>query len=308
MKIDDYSIIMPGRIVEYFPETQTATVKISDARTYSTSSEDDVQATRPLLEDVPVYTSGGGGWHITFPIKPDDPCLLNFSQFGYDHWLFDNKDDAGIRSNNQPQPWTKRRFDLADGFAQVGWNNIPTAITDYNPDSAEFRNEDASQRLTLLDDGNIEIVTGTTKITLTGDSIILDSDSEVTVNTQTANINAETEANVNTANANITATAEAKVDTATATVNATAAANITSPMTTINGALTVTGPINGLTSVTTPLVSAGALAVTGAGAATVAGSLTVTGEVSANGIDLSTHMHPGDGGTGSGPNTGPPIP
>ncbi len=299
MKMDDYSIIMPGRIVEYFPATQTATVKISDTRTYSTSSVDDEQAVRPLLEDVPVFTPGGGGWHMTFPIKPDDPCLLNFSQFGYDHWLFEDADDAGIRSDGQPQPWTKRRFDVTDGFAQVGWNNIPKAIDNYKANDAEFRNADATQRVTLLEGGNVEVVTGTTKITLTADGITLDSDSTVVVNTDTATVNATT---------------EAIIETATATINASAATDITSPLTTIDGNLTVTGSstltgaVTATTSVATPSVNVASGAVQlSSGGATSTGPMTAT-EFTAGTITLTGHKHPGDGGTGSGSDTGAPIP
>tara|TARA_R110000744_G_scaffold208461_13_gene327203 strand:+ start:6074 stop:6850 length:777 start_codon:yes stop_codon:yes gene_type:complete len=172
--MNDYHFEMPGRIVEYFPSTQTATVKISNDRTFDTSSDTDMQVTPGLLYDVPVFTSGGGGWHTTYPIKANDPCKLSFSQFGYDHWLYDNSDAAGIRADGHPQPWTRRKFDLNDGFAQVGWNNIPTAISGYSANDAEFRNADNSQRVTLKAAGHIEIVSGST-------TIVLSKDGEVTI-------------------------------------------------------------------------------------------------------------------------------
>ena len=82
MDIDDYSIMMPGRILEYFPETQTATVRISVERTYDTAVSSSNRITRALLEDVPVHTPSGGGWSLTFPIRVGDTCLIMFSQFG----------------------------------------------------------------------------------------------------------------------------------------------------------------------------------------------------------------------------------
>jgi hypothetical protein len=155
MNIDDYNIIKPGHIVEYFPETQTATVKIANDRTYSSSVADDKTVAPGLLYDVPTFTPGGGNYHITFPIKAGDTCLLTFSQFGYDHWFVNNEDAAGIRSDGKPQPWTYRKFDLADGFCQVGWNNIPTAISDYSATDSEWRNVDRKQHIALKEDGEI---------------------------------------------------------------------------------------------------------------------------------------------------------
>jgi len=216
MNINDYHIIMPGHIIEYFPATQTATVRISNDRQFESSGESDVQMPYGLLYDVPTFTSGGGGWHVTFPIKPGDPCLLNFSQFGYDHWFVDNEDSAGIRDDGHPQPWVGRRFDLADGFVQVGWNNLQTAIANYKANDAEFRNADSAQRVSLKEEGDVEIVTGTTSIVLSNTgTITVNSDTSVTVTSPTVDINAST------------------------------GVNIVSPAVTMSGTLQVTGAIGG---------------------------------------------------------------
>ena len=167
--INDYNIIMPGRIVEYFPADQTATVKIVNDRTYSNSQVDEGQIENGLLYDVPTHTVGGGGYHLTFPIKAGDSCLLNFSQFGYDHWLVLNKDSAGVTSSGGPQPWTRRKFDLDDGFAQVGYNALPVAVSGYSETDTELRNADRTQRITLLEDGNVHITSGSTNINIAPD-------------------------------------------------------------------------------------------------------------------------------------------
>jgi len=166
MDIDDYSIMMPGRILEYFPETQTATVRISIERTYDTAVSSSNRIVRALLEDVPVHTPSGGGWSLTFPIRVGDTCLLMFSQYGYDHWMFSNKDSAGIRTDGDPMPWTRRRFSTADGFALVGFNPLPVSIQDYSAVNSEWRNEDVTQIISLKDNGDITIDTPT-KVTIT---------------------------------------------------------------------------------------------------------------------------------------------
>jgi phage baseplate assembly protein V len=48
--------------------------------------------------------------------------------------------------------------------------------------------------------------------------------------------------------------------------------------------------------------------ITQTGAISVTGGLTTPADVVAGTISLKTHKHPGDGGTGSGPDTGAPIP
>ena len=169
MNFDDYHFTKPGHIVEYFPLTQTATVQISNDRTYSTSSADDLTVTPSYLYDVPTFTPGGGDFHMTFPIKAGDSCLLSFSQFGYDHWFVNNEDAAGVRDDGNPQPWTYRKFNLADGFCQVGWNNLKTAIDGYLADGSEWRNIDRTQRIALQENGDIEVVAGSSTLVMTKD-------------------------------------------------------------------------------------------------------------------------------------------
>jgi hypothetical protein len=153
----DFNIVVPGRIVEYFPLNQTATILISGERLYDSATELGALAERAHLLDVPVHTASGGGYAITMPIKPGDTCVVMFSQFGYDHWLF-NDEDLGGKYAGAAAPWLKRKFSEKDGFAIVGLNTIPRAITDYNPTDAEFRNSDLTQFLALRESGDINIV------------------------------------------------------------------------------------------------------------------------------------------------------
>jgi len=243
----DYNINMPGRIVSYDPVEQLSVVMISNSKNYSNSDVTNRQVSRVKLVDVPTFTPGGGGWHMTFPIKPGDTCLLSFSQFGYDHWLFEDKDAAGVRLDGQPFPWTERKFSLRDGFAQVGWNNIPRAVADYSANHSQWRNVDASQVISLNED---------TSITITSPIALTINAPEVTVICETSEVIAST------------------------------STTITCPANTIDGDLEVTGTItapnmSATTALTSPSVVAG-------------------------GINMQTHDHAGDGGTGSTTTTGGP--
>ena len=117
---------------------------------------------------------------MTFPIKAGDTCLLSFSEFGYDHWFVDNADSAGIRDDGNPQPWTARMFNLDDGFAQVGWNNLPTAIQSYSEVNSQWRNNVADQVISLNDDTSITI-TSPIDLTVNAPNVTVNASTKITM-------------------------------------------------------------------------------------------------------------------------------
>ena len=151
---DDYNIVLPARIVTYDAATQTASVQVSSQRVASSASQVEASSKRIPLDDVPVHTASGGGWAMTFPIKPGDTALLLFSQVGYDHWLWQDKDVAGLIAG-RVAPHTKRRFSQRDGLCIVGFHTIPTAITSYSATAAQWRNASAGQIISLDANGDI---------------------------------------------------------------------------------------------------------------------------------------------------------
>lgn len=273
-----YSIILPGRIVEYFAEDQTATVQVCAETIYSDATSDNNLRTREPLEDVPVHTPSGGGWAITMPIKAGDTCILFFSQIGYDHWLYEDKDKAGLLAA-KPKPWLKRQFSEDDGYALVGLNTIPRAIKSYTTDGSQWRNEDATQNIHLKEDLSIEI-NSPVSVTINAPAVV--------VNCETADINATTKTTVNSPKSQFTG--DVQVD---GTLDVTGA-------TTLASTLDVTGAITGK----------GGLAVSGGSGASVSGSMAVTGgdlttdqDVVAGGTSLKQHAHTDSvGGNTSPPN------
>jgi len=274
---EEYSIILPGRIVEYFPEDQTATIQISAERIAHSSEKTDSLTERTPLEGVPVHTPSGGGWSITMPIKVGDTCLLFFSQVGYEHWLYEDLDTAGTLAE-LPKPWLSRQFSEDDGFALVGMNTLPRAISNYSATDSQWRGPDpAKQVISLNEDESIEI-TSNVKVTINAPA--------VEVNCQTADVNAST------------------------------GTNITTPITaisgdcTIGGTLQVTGIVTNLaTVITSGITTTGGIAIAGGAAANMgSGAMTSTGTMSVNGVDVETHVHPytWTDGAGSG-STSPPA-
>lgn len=163
-------MIYPGRIVEYFPDTQTANIIICAERVFSNIEGLAQTVERATLIGVPVHTSSGGGWSVTFPIAQGDTCLIMLSSVGYDHWMYQDRDGGG-KVAGQPAPQLRRSFSEDDGFAIVGLNTLPRKIAGYSAVDSQWRNSDASQLVSLNADGTI---------TITGASIEVNGD--VTVN------------------------------------------------------------------------------------------------------------------------------
>ena len=111
LNIEDSLIIIPGRIVSYDWETQSAEVEISAERVFSSKSGMHLDKW-VTLENVPVHFPSGGGYMMTFPVDKGDSCLLHFSQVGVDHWLYEDKDKGG-KFYGRPAPhragWSRRR-------------------------------------------------------------------------------------------------------------------------------------------------------------------------------------------------------
>lgn len=158
-----YSIILPGRIIEFFPETQTATVIICAERVTHSSQETHKLTDRGVIEGVPVHTPSGGGWAITFPIKTGDTCLLLFSQVGYDHWFYEDRDTAGTLAD-LPSPHLYRQFEEDDGFAFVGINTLKRVIKDYHPTDSQWRGPDSALQVISLNDDKTITIKSDTKV------------------------------------------------------------------------------------------------------------------------------------------------
>ena len=154
---NEYNIIKPGRIVSFDAPTQLATVKICAERVFANSEDDDQAVDRGVIQDATVFTNGGGEYLMTYPIQPGDSCLLLFSQVGFDHWVREDKDEAG-RVAGRSAPHLKRVFNQMDCLVLVGFNTQPRAFPQYNAANSEWVNRDYTQGIVLYDSLNISVV------------------------------------------------------------------------------------------------------------------------------------------------------
>jgi len=160
LAIEDYlknlRVSCPGIIQSYNESAQTVTVLPAIKEKIKINGNVSNE-TLPLLIDVPVYFPSGGGYSLTFPITAGDECLVIFSDFCIDGWW----QSGGVQSQLD-----RRRHDLSDGFAFVGFKSKPNAV----PAGAGTTLQGGS--------GNINLNSGT--ITITGGNVVVNS-SNVTI-------------------------------------------------------------------------------------------------------------------------------
>jgi hypothetical protein len=154
--------MLPGIVVSFDAVQQSAVVQPAIRRIFTERGPVNL----PVCVDVPVEFPGGGGYFLTFPVKPGDECVLCFSERAIDYWWI---------SGGTQLPAEYRMHDLSDAIARVGLNSLPNKIPSFATNGAEFRDRDGSMRVILKDDGTITNITG-------GASTILSPGGTFTVN------------------------------------------------------------------------------------------------------------------------------
>lgn len=175
----DINTSYPGHIYNFDPATQTCEVQLSIENLFVGYSDAYSLKPKQRLQSVPVQFIQGGGWSLTHPVPDGTPCYVHFAQRGIDHWLFEDKDEAGLGSNGLPVPAFSQLFSHNSAVCTIGNQPIPKVINAFAGDVTELRNADRSQRITMQGSGAIEIITGAAKIVISKDNSI-----EIQVNTK----------------------------------------------------------------------------------------------------------------------------
>jgi len=136
-------VAMPGEIVDFDAEKQTATVQPLIKEKVQGEWEQ-----LPQLLDVPVFFPRAGGYCLTFPVKEGDECLIIFNDMCLDAWW----QSGGIQNQLE-----MRRHDLSDAMALLGITSVPKAVTDYSEDSMQLRNEEQDAYFEITDEKIINI-------------------------------------------------------------------------------------------------------------------------------------------------------
>ena len=149
-KMQKIDSCMPAVIVSYDRDKNRANVKPLIALL----ATDNTTKSKPQIASVPVFNIGGGGFIISFPLKP-----------GNLGWLIANDRDISLFLNqySEQKPNTQRIKTFEDGFF------LPDPMTGYTIDGEDN------------DSAVFQKLDGTLKITFSNDSIKIKAPTNVTV-------------------------------------------------------------------------------------------------------------------------------
>lgn len=150
----DLRVASPGIIqsVDYTRQTCTVQLAIKEKLNFDGNLEN---VEIPTLLDVPFFVYSGGGYCLTLPISPGDDCLVVFGDTCMDAWW----QSGGVQNQIE-----RRRHDLSDGFAIVGFRSQPQVVSGYSPGTLQLRNaagdaciEISGSNINIRASGNVNI-------------------------------------------------------------------------------------------------------------------------------------------------------
>ena len=187
-RLADVNTVMPGRIVDYVPAEQKASVEIVIKRLLNTEGANKTVDV-PAIINVPVVFPATPKSMLTFPLEKGDGVLVVFSQRSLDVFL--------RAADNAPlDPEDFRRFDLTDAIALPGLFGFPSAPNDTAKHSLAHSTDDtvlqhnmnsgAEVELRLRLDGSVVIQNANGSVTVAADGQIIATNGTATATLETS--------------------------------------------------------------------------------------------------------------------------
>jgi hypothetical protein len=158
---------MPGFIVSYDPNTQTAVIQPTIMAEFRDQSGVWHPVKLPVIPDVPVQITGGGGFSATFPLKQGNEGWLIFAERCIDGWW----QSGGVAVQAE-----HRMHDLSDPCFLPIVRSKPNAL---NPPPSTTAAQLRS------DDGNTYVEVGVNEITLKAATITLQASTQIVMTAPT---------------------------------------------------------------------------------------------------------------------------
>ena len=140
---------MPGVVVQFYPETQTADVQ--PAIKMKVNLGDGVkQVQLPVINNVPMVLpfAQSYGLLLTLPIKEGDECLLIFGDRSIDNFAQKGGVQPTVFTASEDTT-TPRSHHLSDAICIPGIISNPQAVPDYNEKNIELRDRERKQYISL---------------------------------------------------------------------------------------------------------------------------------------------------------------
>lgn len=161
---------LPGIIQNFDPVAMTCTVQPAIQALVRDESGALASVNLPLLLDCPVQFPAGGGCTLTFPVKPNDECLVVFASRCIDSWW----QSGGIQAQAE-----LRMHDLSDGFALLGFRSQPRVIGAVSTSAAQLRSDDGVAFVEINPSTHAVNATTTGPMALTAPLVTINGDVKV---------------------------------------------------------------------------------------------------------------------------------
>lgn len=149
--VDGLHTCLPGKIVNFYPEKQTADVQAVVKRVSFDEDGERVVNEFPTFSDIPVQYPRGGGFVLVFPLVAGDHCLLVFSEIPTGEWR---------ETGQVSEPFDVRRHGLSGAFCIPGIAPDTTSL-------AEGTESTMATKLVIgKDSGSTQIHVGSSDIKL----------------------------------------------------------------------------------------------------------------------------------------------
>jgi len=154
----------PVQVVSYDPLSMTATVQPLIRARVPLPDGTHIMVKPQLLVTVPVIFQSGGGFTLTFPIKPNDEGVCIFSSRAIDLWWL----QGGIQN-----PVEFRIHSADDGFLMVGARSKPNVLPNISTTEVQLRSDDGLTSIGMGPLGAINIVAPLPGlVTITGNLLV----------------------------------------------------------------------------------------------------------------------------------------
>ncbi len=130
----DVHVALPGRIVSFNADKQTASVQpLVKRRDFKDGGKISQASRMPVLNGVPVVFPGARGFHLTFPLQEGDDVLLVFAHRSLDVWQ---------ANGGEVDPGDTRHHSVTDAVAIVGLHDDAHPIKDFDSSAVVLGKDD----------------------------------------------------------------------------------------------------------------------------------------------------------------------
>lgn len=147
--LGDLHTAMPGRIEEYFADTQKADIKPLIKRRIVHEDGSELLEELPVIPDVPIRFMRSGEFFLTLPLKKGDLVCLHFMERSIDNYL------SGDGVDTDPDEF--RMHDLSDAIAVPGFYPFKRPIKDISSANLVIGKDSGGIQIHLTPDGTMEV-------------------------------------------------------------------------------------------------------------------------------------------------------